>query len=194
MQGKRIVRYSFFAWLLVLLAACSTTTQQSTNQSSSSQQVSTENIKSTTGSTTSTLSEASTTSSENATVVASSTTESDLPLVNTGAVLKANYTSMAGTWQNASGDELVFDDKGLATEGLTADFLDIDQNGILLLNVQTGTKINETVYIIPANTIFPESYLNGNQDTSDTSKDRLIISEDISSQDLANKVYYHVTN
>ena len=46
MQGKRIVRYSFFAWLLVLLAACSTTAQQSTNQSSSSQQVSTENIKS----------------------------------------------------------------------------------------------------------------------------------------------------
>lgn len=178
----------------MLLAACSTTAQQSTNQSSSSQQVSTENIKSTTGSTTSTLSEASTTSSENATVVTSSTTESDLPLVNTGAVLKADYTSMVGTWQNASGDELVFDDKGLATEGLTADFLDIDQNGILLLNVQTGTKINETVYIIPANTIFPESYLNGNQDTSDTSKDRLIISEDISSQDLANKVYYHVTN
>ena len=88
----------------------------------------------------------------------------------------------------------MFDDKGLATEGLTADFLDIDQNGILLLNVQTGTKINETVYIIPSNTIFPELYLNGNQDTSDTSKDRLIISEDISSQDLANKVYYHVTN
>lgn len=64
-------------------------------------------------------------------------------------------------------------------------------------NIQYNQPIADgakTVYIIPANTIFPESYLNENQDTSDTSKDRLIISEDISSQDLANKVYYHVTN
>ena len=154
MQGKRIVRYSFFAWLLVLLAACSTTAQQSTNQSSSSQQVSTENIKSTTGSTTSTLSEASTTSSENATVVASSTTESDLPLVNTGAILKADYATMAGNWQNASGNVLTFNNNGLATEGMTPNILDINQNGILLLDVQTGARSNVTLYIVPANTAF----------------------------------------
>lgn len=193
MQGKRIVRYSFFAWLLVLLAACSTTTQQSTNQSSSSQQVSTENIKSTTGSTTSTLSEASTTSSENATVVASSTTESDLPLVNTGAILKADYATMAGNWQNASGNVLTFNNNGLATEGMTPNILDINQNGILLLDVQTGARSNVTLYIVPANTAFSSDYLNGQSDPTDVSKDRVISSADINSGDLANKAYYHVS-
>lgn len=193
MQGKRIVRYSFFAWLLVLLAACSTTAQQSTNQSSSSQQVSTENIKSTTGSTTSTLSEASTTSSENATVVASSTTESDLPLVNTGAILKADYATMAGNWQNASGNVLTFNNNGLATEGMTPNILDINQNGILLLDVQTGARSNVTLYIVPANTAFSSDYLNGQSDPTDVSKDRVISSADINSGDLANKAYYHVS-
>lgn len=193
MQGKRIVRYSFFAWLLVLLAACSTTTQQSTNQSSSSQQVSTENIKSTTGSTTSTLSEASTTSSENATVVASSTTESDLPLVNTGAILKADYATMAGNWQNASGNVLTFNNNGLATEGMTPNILDINQNGILLLDVQTGARSNVTLYIVPANTAFSSDYLNGQSDPTDVSKDRVISLADINSGDLANKAYYHVS-
>lgn len=193
MQGKRIVRYSFFAWLLVLLAACSTTTQQSTNQSSSSQQVSTENTKSTTGSTTSTLSEASTTSSENATVVASSTTESDLPLVNTGAILKADYATMAGNWQNASGNVLTFNNNGLATEGMTPNILDINQNGILLLDVQTGARSNVTLYIVPANTAFSSDYLNGQSDPTDVSKDRVISSADINSGDLANKAYYHVS-
>lgn len=193
MQGKRIVRYSFFAWLLVLLAACSTTAQQSTNQSSSSQQVSTENIKSTTGSTTSTLSEASITSSENATVVASSTTESDLPLVNTGAILKADYATMAGNWQNASGNVLTFNNNGLATEGMTPNILDINQNGILLLDVQTGARSNVTLYIVPANTAFSSDYLNGQSDPTDVSKDRVISSADINSGDLANKAYYHVS-
>lgn len=193
MQGKRIVRYSFFAQLLVLLAACSTTAQQSTNQSSSSQQVSTENIKSTTGSTTSTLSEASTTSSENATVVASSTTESDLPLVNTGAILKADYATMAGNWQNASGNVLTFNNNGLATEGMTPNILDINQNGILLLDVQTGARSNVTLYIVPANTAFSSDYLNGQSDPTDVSKDRVISSADINSGDLANKAYYHVS-
>lgn len=177
----------------MLLAACSTTAQQSTNQSSSSQQVSTENIKSTTGSTTSTFSEASTTSSENATVVASSTTESDLPLVNTGAILKADYATMAGNWQNASGNVLTFNNNGLATEGMTPNILDINQNGILLLDVQTGARSNVTLYIVPANTAFSSDYLNGQSDPTDVSKDRVISSADINSGDLANKAYYHVS-
>ena len=140
-----------------------------------------------------TLSEASTTSSENATVVASSTTESDLPLVNTGAILKADYATMAGNWQNASGNVLTFNNNGLATEGMAPNILDINQNGILLLDVQTGARSNVTLYIVPANTAFSSDYLNGQSDPTDVSKDRVISSADINSGDLANKAYYHVS-
>lgn len=82
---------------------------------------------------------------------------------------------------------------GLATEGMTPNILDIDQNGILLLDVQTGARSNVTLYIVPANTAFSSDYLNGQSDPTDVSKDRVISSADINSGDLANKAYYHIS-
>ena len=72
-------------------------------------------------------------------------------------------------------------------------YLDINQNGILLLDVQTGARLNVTLYIVPANTAFSSDYLNGQSDPTDVSKDRVISSADINSGDLANKAYYHVS-
>lgn len=100
---------------------------------------------------------------------------------------------MAGNWQNASGNVLTFNNTGLATEGMTPNILDINQNGILLLDVQTGARSNVTLYIVPANTAFSSDYLNGQSDPTDVSKDRVISSADINSGDLANKAYYHVS-
>ena len=179
---KKLRCYLTLLLSLGLLAACSTHSQNSTNQSSSSTTVSSSVKKSTSSS------ETSTSSTES-----SSSTEVTLAPINTGAILKADYSTMAGTWQNASGETLTFNDAGLATEGLTADFLDIDQNGILLLDVQTGSKTNVTLYIVPANTSFSSDYLNGQSDSSEVSKDRIISSADISSGDIANKAYYHVS-
>ena len=179
---KKLRCYLTLLLSLGLLAACSTHSQNSTNQSSSSTTVSSSVKKSTSSS------ETSTSSTES-----SSSTEVTLAPINTGAILKADYSTMAGTWQNASGETLMFNDAGLATEGLTADFLDIDQNGILLLDVQTGSKTNVTLYIVPANTSFSSDYLNGQSDNSEVSKDRIISSADISSGDIANKAYYHVS-
>lgn len=179
---KKLRCYLTLLLSLGLLAACSTHSQNSTNQSSSSTTVSSSVKKSTSSS------ETSTSSTES-----SSSTEVTLAPINTGAILKADYSTMAGTWQNASGETLTFNDAGLATEGLTADFLDIDQNGILLLDVQTGSKTNVTLYIVPANTSFSSDYLNGQSDNSEVSKDRIISSADISSGDIANKAYYHVS-
>lgn len=173
---KKLRCYLTLLLFLGLLAACSTHSQNNTNQSSSSTTVSSSVKKSTSSSETS-----------------SSSTEVTLAPINTGAILKADYSTMAGTWQNASGETLTFNAAGLATEGLTADFLDIDQNGILLLDVQTGSKTNVTLYIVPANTSFSSDYLNGQSDNSEVSKDRIISSADISSGDIANKAYYHVS-
>ena len=178
---KKLRCYLTLLLSLGLLAACSTHSQNSTNQSSSSTTVSSSVKKSTSSS------ETSTSSTES-----SSSTEVTLAPINTGAILKADYSTMAGTWQNASGETLTFNDAGLATEGLTADFLDIDQNGILLLDVQTGSKTNVTLYIVPANTSFSSDYLNGQSDNSEVSKDRIISSADISSGDIATVSYTHL--
>lgn len=184
---KKLRCYLTLLLSLGLLVACSTHSQNSTNQSYSSTTVSSSVKKSTSSSGISTSSAVSSKSEE------ASSTEVTLAPINTGAILKADYSTMAGTWQNASGETLTFDDVGLATAGLTADFLDIDQNGILLLDVQTGSKTNVTLYIVPANTSFSSDYLNRQSDNSKVSKDRIISSADISSGDIANKAYYHVS-
>lgn len=128
------------------------------------------------------------------TEIATATEQAEvLPPLNTAAVLKADYTSMAGTWQNADQEELTFDERGLATAGLSADLLDIDQHGILLLDVQTGPRSNATLYIVPAQTALPSGYLNGRSDDTDTARDRIFLSSDLTVADVARKAYYHLS-
>ena len=123
-----------------------------------------------------------------------SNNEETLAPIDTGAVLKADYSSMAGTWKNEEGQTLTFDQRGLTTPGMTVSLLNIDQDGNLLLNVETGTKKNLTLYIVPANKTLSNQYFsNGQRDESDKTKDRIISSESLNSGKFTNRVYYHVS-
>ncbi len=123
-----------------------------------------------------------------------SNNEETLAPIDTGAVLKADYSSMAGTWKNEEGQTLTFDQRGLTTSGMTVSLLNIDQDGNLLLNVETGTKKNLTLYIVPANKTLSNQYFsNGQSDESDKTKDRIVSSESLNSGKFTNRVYYHVS-
>lgn len=123
-----------------------------------------------------------------------SNNEETLAPIDTGAVLKADYSSMAGTWKNEEGQMLTFDQRGLTTPGMTVSLLNIDQDGNLLLNVETGTKKNLTLYIVPANKTLSNQYFsNGQSDESDKTKDRIVSSESLNSGKFTNRVYYHVS-
>lgn len=181
---------------LCMVTACTSQTQHQTKHSSQTTKTST---KVTSYSSSSSTSSSSSNSQESQSSTAETSTEQsqaeqEIAPIYTGAILKANYSTMAGNWQNAAGNVLTFSNQGLATEGMTPNILDIDQNGILLLDVQTGQRSNITLYIVPANTTFSSDYLNGQEDNTDISKDRVISSADIGSGDLASKAYYHVSN
>lgn len=123
-----------------------------------------------------------------------SNNEETLAPIDTGAVLRADYSSMAGTWKNEEGQTLTFDQRGLTTPGMTVSLLNIDQDGNLLLNVETGTKKNLTLYIVPANKTLSNQYFsNGQSDESDKTKDRIVSSESLNSGKFTNRVYYHVS-
>ncbi|MCB5024319.1 DUF6287 domain-containing protein [Streptococcus mutans] len=123
-----------------------------------------------------------------------SNNEETLAPIDTGAVLKADYSSMAGTWKNEEGQTLTFDQRGLTTPGMTVSLLNIDQDGNLLLNVETGTKKNLTLYIVPANKTLSNQYFSNSQsDESDKTKDRIVSSESLNSGKFTNRVYYHVS-
>ena len=123
-----------------------------------------------------------------------SNNEETLAPIDTDAVLKADDSSMAGTWKNEEGQTLTFDQRGLTTPGMTVSLLNIDQDGNLLLNVETGTKKNLTLYIVPANKTLSNQYFsNGQSDESDKTKDRIVSSESLNSGKFTNRVYYHVS-
>ena len=123
-----------------------------------------------------------------------SNNEETLAPIDTDAVLKADYSSMAGTWKNEEGQTLTFDQRSLTTPGMTVSLLNIDQDGNLLLNVETGTKKNLTLYIVPANKTLSNQYFsNGQSDESDKTKDRIVSSESLNSGKFTNRVYYHVS-
>lgn len=123
-----------------------------------------------------------------------SNNEETLAPIDTDAVLKADYSSMAGTWKNEEGQTLTFDQRGLTTPGMTVSLLNIDQDGNLLLNVETGTKKNLTLYIVPANKTLSNQYFsNGQSDESNKTKDRIVSSESLNSGKFTNRVYYHVS-
>lgn len=123
-----------------------------------------------------------------------SNNEETLAPIDTDAVLKADYSSMAGTWKNEEGQTLTFDQRGLTTPGMTVSLLNIDQDGNLLLNVETGIKKNLTLYIVPANKTLSNQYFsNGQSDESDKTKDRIVSSESLNSGKFTNRVYYHVS-
>ncbi|MGT2947348.1 DUF6287 domain-containing protein [Streptococcus chenjunshii] len=115
--------------------------------------------------------------------------------LDTGRILKGDYGTMAGNWQNAKGELLTFNHSGLTSSDMTGSFLDIDQDGVLLLNVDKAGKTNLTLYIVPAGKTLSSAYFaDGQTDTSDTAKDRIISSEDLAEDSLAEKVYYHISN
>ncbi|WP_024783346.1 DUF6287 domain-containing protein [Streptococcus mutans] len=193
MKRKRNLYFLIGLFLTVfLLIGCSmqkktksessSTSQKTTLQTKQSSEKSTD-AKQTTGA----HSESSQSSSH-------SNNEEILAPIDTGAVLKADYSSMAGTWKNEEGQTLTFDQRGLTTPGMTVSLLNIDQDGNLLLNVETGTKKNLTLYIVPANKTLSNQYFsNGQSDESDKTKDRIVSSESLNSGKFTNRVYYHVS-
>lgn len=174
---------------LCIVTACTSHTNNHSKQSSTATKTSTKVTSSSSSKSSASSSSVSLESQPSSTEASSTQVEQEIAPIYTGAILKADYATMAGNWQNASGNVLTFNNTGLATEGMTPNILDINQNG----DVQTGTRSNVTLYIVPANTAFSSDYLNGQSDPTDVSKDRVISSADINSGDLANKAYYHVS-
>ena len=154
---------------LCIVTACTSHTNNHSKQSSTATKTSTKVTSSSSSKSSASSSSVSLESQPSSTEAPSTQVEQEIAPIYTGAILKADYATMAGNWQNASGNVLTFNNNGLATEGMTPNILDINQNGILLLDVQTGTRSNVTLYIVPANTAFSSDYLNGQSDPTDVS-------------------------
>ncbi|HFI0174994.1 DUF6287 domain-containing protein [Streptococcus suis] len=156
----------------VFLIACSNNQgQESTATSSSVEQVTSE-------------SSSTTSSSEQKSI--------SLLTLDIDTLMQGNYDSIIGTWQNSQGEQLTFNIKGLVSETRNL----IGRGKITVGIFETGFVDKNTgesgLLMVPANFSIPSSLLNGGEDLSDTTKDRMVIATEV--LDTAVDVFYRVSN
>lgn len=113
------------------------------------------------------------------------------PTIDMQGLLAGDFSTIAGTWANAKGTVLVIDSSGKITNEEDSDLTirEIDSNGIARGSHRFG-MYGASLQIIPAGVAieFPTT---GETDLSDTTKNRLFISQYLPpAEEVANEVYY----
>lgn len=135
---------------------------------------------------------ASSTSQSSSTSTSSTSQKGILPiLMDIDALMQGNYDSILGTWQNAQGDSLIFNSKGLVTEGRAL----LGRGKIMDGVFETGyvdAKIGDvTLLMVPGGTQLSATYLTTGTDTSDSTRDRMIVISPTFADSM--EVYYRLS-
>lgn len=106
------------------------------------------------------------------------------------AIQNGDFSSVAGTWRNGSGETLTFDARGLVHErGYVVSFKNARQeNGHLLTFIETGGPApGGALRFIPKGVTMTYSILS---DASDSSRERLLNQNSPEDQEIADKFFY----
>ena len=98
------------------------------------------------------------------------------------AIASGDFSSMAGTWQDANGVTYTFDAKGLVSDvaKLELVYAGLDENGIYRTSIRWHNLTGAALSIIPAGKKLPAKETVSGQDPTDRSQDRFIIAQGIS--------------
>ena len=98
------------------------------------------------------------------------------------AIASGDFSSMAGTWRDATGVTYTFDAKGLVSDvaKLELVYAGLDENGIYRTNIRWHNLTGAALSIIPAGKKLPAGETVSGQDPTDSSRDRFIIAQGIS--------------
>ena len=198
-----------------VLVACGQKKEKSTSPSSSSKVSSTSSASSKKSETSKSSTELSTETSSSNTSISSSQENSQEPSepasqessakseskgnkepaatsgLDMQAIASGDFSSMAGTWQDANGVTYTFDAKGLVSDvaKLELVYAGLDENGIYRTNIRWHNLTGAALSIIPAGKKLPAGETVSGQDPTDSSRDRFIIAQGISEHP---DVFYHV--
>lgn len=98
------------------------------------------------------------------------------------AIASGDFSSMAGTWQDANGVTYTFDSKGLVSDvaKLELVYAGLNENGIYRTNIRWNNLTGAALSIIPAGKKLPAGETVSGQDPTDSSQDRFIIAQGVS--------------
>ena len=99
------------------------------------------------------------------------------------AIASGDFSSMAGTWQDAKGNSYTFDASGIESDVAkleTGDYSGPDENGIYRAGIRWKNQTGAAFLIIPAGKSLPAGETVNGTDPTDTSQDRFIITQSVS--------------
>lgn len=99
-----------------------------------------------------------------------------LASLNTDEILQGNYDSIIGQWQNPQGEVLTFQTTGLVTEGLSLEGRATRTDGVIEVGlVATDPAVPTRILMVPKDQTIPQTYLDKEEDQTDKSLERMIV-------------------
>lgn len=190
MKKNRSHRMSTFllgGLVLFALTACS-----NTNKSSDSSQTQVKSSSQSVQKSTSQMSSSmeTSTSAQNTTSSSSETTSEKKENMDITAIANGDYTTIKGTWKNDSGDQLVFDENGLASSTYTFYGVSLTDYGTAAGGVYGGDTGGFLLELVPKGLQLAEK--ESFKDNSDTSRDRIWTGVGQNSFEQQGSFYYRV--
>ena len=111
-------------------------------------------------------------------------------------IYQKDFSSIKGTWKNNKGGEVTFDENGFTNGAVLTDTVPKIVNNMVRFGMTSSSGIGgASVILIPKGVVHPDINVGDTtfKDTSDSSKDRLLITQSVDTLSNPNEFYYKVS-
>ena len=118
------------------------------------------------------------------------------PGAHLAEIHQKNFSSIKGTWKNNKGGEVTFDENGFTNGAVLTDTVPKIVNNMVRFGMTSSSGIGgASVILIPKGVVHPDINVGDTtfKDTSDSSKDRLLITQSVDTLSNPNEFYYKVS-
>ena len=111
-------------------------------------------------------------------------------------IYQKDFSSIKGTWKNNKGGEVTFDENGFTNGAVLTDTVPKIVNNMVRFGMTSSSGIGgASVILIPKGVVHPDINVGDTtfKDASDSSKDRLLITQSVDTVSNPNEFYYKVS-
>lgn len=118
------------------------------------------------------------------------------PGAHLAEIYQKNFSSIKGTWKNNNGVEVTFDENGFTNGLVLTDTVPKIVNNMVRFGMTTSSGVGgASVILIPKGVVHPDNNVGDTvfKDASDSSKDRLLLTQSVDTLSNPNEFYYKVS-
>lgn len=118
------------------------------------------------------------------------------PGAHLAEIHQKNFSSIKGIWKNNQGGEVTFDENGFTNGAVLTDTVPKIVNNMVRFGMTSSSGVGgASVILIPKGVVHPDINVGDTtfKDTSDSSKDRLLLTQSVDTVSNPNEFYYKVS-